>query len=104
MSSTSARAPYGPPALRIFTQTQDPQPDQAQIAAERFRRRYNVRKDNNEQLRLGRQLHPDFCLSKTDRNLAFNEAMGDIEDAVSRPSARMWRIDRVTALLRARRS
>ncbi|KAI0744407.1 hypothetical protein C8Q76DRAFT_687840 [Earliella scabrosa] len=82
MSSTSARAPYGPPALRIFTQTQDPQPDQAQIAAERFRRRYNVRKDNNEQLRLGRQLHPDFCLSKTDRNLAFNEAMGDIEDAV----------------------
>ena len=85
MSSTAARAPYGPPALRIYTQTQDPQPTLLDIATERFRRRFNVRKDENEQMHSGRQLHSDFCLSRIDRHLAFNEAIGDIEDAVRGP-------------------
>ena len=77
-----SRAPYGPPALRVFTQTQEPQPRLIDIATERFRRRFNVRKDHNEQLDTGRMLHSDFCLSRMDRVLAFNEAIGDIEDAV----------------------
>ena len=74
-----SRAPYGPPALRVFTQTHDPQPQLIDIATERFRQRFNVRKDNNEQIHSGRQLHSDFCLSRMDRHLAFNEAIGDIE-------------------------
>ncbi|GBE78065.1 hypothetical protein SCP_0109470 [Sparassis crispa] len=80
-SSQYSRARYGPPALRIFTQGQSPQPRMADIAIERFKQCLNIRHDNDEQLDSSRKLHPHFCLSTWDRQLACHEALTDIEDA-----------------------
>ncbi|KAH9849710.1 hypothetical protein C2E23DRAFT_887936 [Lenzites betulinus] len=78
----SGRALYGPPALRIFTQMHDPQPGHTAIAQERFARRFNIRFDNDDRQDSGsRDLHQHFCTSSEDRGFAFQEAMGDIEDA-----------------------
>ncbi|KAI0672813.1 hypothetical protein C8Q78DRAFT_657551 [Trametes maxima] len=82
-ATTTGRAPYGPPALRIFTQRQAPQPTNAQIAEERFRQRFKIRFDEqSDNITAGNNaLHPHFCTSSEDRQFAFSEAMGDIEDA-----------------------
>ncbi|KAI0640944.1 hypothetical protein C8Q79DRAFT_424235 [Trametes meyenii] len=82
-TTTTGRAPYGPPALRIYTQRQAPQPTNAQIAEERFRQRFKIRFDeHSDNVTAGNNaLHPHFCTSSEDRQFAFSEAMGDIEDA-----------------------
>ncbi|KAJ2967097.1 hypothetical protein NUW54_g13611 [Trametes sanguinea] len=82
MSLLNSKAPYGPPALRHFTQTRSPQPTNAEIATERFKQRFNLRLDGNEHLNSPRQLHPHFCLSSEDRRLAHHEGMSDAHDAV----------------------
>ncbi|OCH89489.1 hypothetical protein OBBRIDRAFT_835803 [Obba rivulosa] len=84
MSSRSTRgvpAPYSPPALRIFTQTQDPELALRDIEQHRFKQRLHVRKDGNEQIHSDIRLHDHFCLSNTDRKLAYHDALNDIEDA-----------------------
>ncbi|CDO74662.1 hypothetical protein BN946_scf184828.g2 [Trametes cinnabarina] len=80
---TPGRAPYGPPALRIFTQTSpEREPTNAEIATKRFTERLNVRCDQNEQLDLPFKLHEHFCVSSEDRKFAHHEAMADAEDAI----------------------
>ena len=79
------RAPYGPPAICEWVQSQHPQPARQEIAAERHQRRYDIRKDQQEYPPPTSMhfLHPHFCLNVEDRNLAFDEGMNDIRDAVS---------------------
>lgn len=82
LSTRGVPAPYSPPALRSFTQSQDPQPTLRAIEQHRFNERLHVRKDGDEQLSSNIKLHPHFCLSNEDRKLAYHEGLNDIEDAV----------------------
>lgn len=82
LSTRGVPAPYSPPALRTFTQAQDPEPTLRVIEQHRFNERLHVRKDGNEQIDSEIRLHSHFCLSNTDRKLAYHEALNDIEDVV----------------------
>lgn len=79
----TAHAPYAPPAIRAWVQSQEPQPQKLQISAERNARRCDVRLDKANYPNMRNFLHPHFCLNAEDRRLAFHEGVGDIRDAVS---------------------
>jgi hypothetical protein len=77
------RAPYSPPAIRQWVQSQDIQPLNCDIDCQRFSRRRGIRQDNRDQSLSGNlSLHDHFCLNTEDRELAFYEGMSDIKDAV----------------------
>lgn len=75
------RAIYSPPAIRHWVQDQETELSSREIDCQRYSCRRGIRKDgtNNTPTRL---LHNHFCLNQGDRELAFHEGMGDIEDAV----------------------
>ncbi|KAG1851167.1 hypothetical protein F4604DRAFT_1959244 [Suillus subluteus] len=78
------RAPYSPPALREWVQSQFPQPLRADIDHQRFMLRRGVHNDGLDTASSSdRGLHHQFCLGKEDRNLAWNEGIGDVHDAVT---------------------
>ncbi|KAG2121453.1 hypothetical protein DEU56DRAFT_704994, partial [Suillus clintonianus] len=77
------RAPYSPPAIRQWVQSQDTQPLNCDIDCQRFSRRWGIRKDRDQSFSDTLSLHKHFCLNAEDRKLAFHEGMSDIKDAAT---------------------
>ncbi|KIK33284.1 hypothetical protein CY34DRAFT_18465 [Suillus luteus UH-Slu-Lm8-n1] len=78
------QALYSPTALREWVQNHSPQPPRADIDCRRFMLRRGVHNDRLDSASSSDQgLHAQFCLSKGDRDLAWNEGISDVQDAVT---------------------
>ncbi|KAF7970979.1 hypothetical protein HWV62_22469 [Athelia sp. TMB] len=80
-----ARAAYSPPSMRSWVSQTNPEPLQADIATERYRRRFAVSRDQREFPAVAGQnfLHPHFLLNSEERRWAWHEGICDIQDAVT---------------------
>lgn len=80
----TARAPYTPPSIQSWVSQQNPEPLNAEIAAERYRRRFNARQDGCEYPGGAGQkfLHPHFLLNNEERLWAWHEGLIDMQYAV----------------------
>ncbi|KAF7976738.1 hypothetical protein HWV62_5710 [Athelia sp. TMB] len=81
----TTRAAYSPPSMRNWVSQRNPEPLQADIAAERYRRRFAVSRDQREYPAAAGQnfLHPHFLLNSEERRWAWHEGLCDIQDAVT---------------------
>ncbi|KZP08002.1 hypothetical protein FIBSPDRAFT_965201 [Athelia psychrophila] len=84
-NTRTVRALYGPSCVREWVQQQVPQPSNVDIAAERQRRRFNIRYDKQEYPASAGQnfLHPHFCHNVEDCQWAWHEGLCDVQDTVT---------------------
>lgn len=89
-NTRTVRALYGPSCVREWVQQQVPQPSNVDIAAERQRRRFNIRYDKQEYPASAGQnfLHPHFCHNVEDCQWAWHEGLCDVQDTVSAAASR----------------